>query len=128
MNKTPLIFLFCILALTIFACSPQHLPAQETPTPTVSPTSEQTPTPAALTRTVCAGGNLNLRSDANAKAAILGTLQDGESLEPVSTASSNALSLRATTDGGKWLEVRVKSMRGWVNSRYLCPTPTPELP
>ena len=126
MNKTPLSFLLCVLALTMFACSPQQLPAQETPTPRVSPTSEQVPTAAAQAHRVCAGGNLNIRSDASAKASILGTLQDGESLTPVPT--GDALSMRVSEDGGKWLEVQIESLHGWVNSRYLCPAPTSEKP
>jgi|GEM_PF-2510124 len=131
MNKTLIALLFCFSALAIFGCAPQARQVSGTPAARASPTTpEQIQTPVAQSRTVCAGGNLNVRSDASVKAAILGTLPDGESLLPVSTPGGSALSMRVSTDGGKWLEVRnaTASLHGWVNSRYLCPTPTPELP
>lgn len=109
----PLVFCILTLSLAALACRASAgqvaAPISNSPSPSplvLAPTATEFPR-----RLVCAAA-LNVRSQPDPAAPILGTI--------ISGAPVQLLTRQTAPDGGDWALVRADGLSGWVNTRYLC--------
>ena len=129
-----LTFVFVVLAvgaLALTACTSLLYPPTPTPTtqalqalttstaPVVpSPSISPSPTPpSALVCTGYAEGALNVRRCPSTECQADFALVEGQRVVLTGRYAQSA-------DGGRWVFIRAP-VSGWVNRRYLCPSPTP---
>jgi hypothetical protein len=109
--KPSLLLTFLLLALT--SCAPASPSPTLTPLPSPSPVATMIATVTSSAQiSVCTGvtgGKLNVRINANVRAAVLGVLDEGAVVELPENAQP--------TSG--WLAIQ-SPLSGWVNARFLC--------
>jgi len=106
--KTSILLPIFFMAIT--GCAPIH-PAAAYPT-LPAPTSKVVTASHPGQASVCthvAGGKLNVRANANSRAAVLGVLEEGAVVEMLENGET----------GSGWVEIR-SPLLGWVNSHFLC--------